>query len=275
MSQILRSKTLPFKARITRAHTPTARGGRSLSYPAFKDCLRWEFGFTCAICLLHEVHLVLPGTGAATSHQMTVEHIVLKSTPLGKPLENQYANCLLLCTYCNGARGNRHLHENPDGTRLLNPIADVWDDHFDLANDRLEPRAGDANAEYTRMAYAINDSVRTMRRQALRGLIDERIVNIRMHQASLDEIDVQLNGDVGSAEHLQRLLTARGRLCEALRREMTALLKFSGVPADKPGVCHCVVPAMTVAKAVSDGWQSPPIIRLPEPPLPSKRRFRA
>lgn len=275
MTQILKSRTLPFKDRISRAHTPASSHGRGLSYRAFKECLRWEFGFTCAICLLHEVHLVLPGTGAATSNQMTIEHIVLKSTPLGKPLEDEYTNCLLVCTFCNKSRGSRYLDAKPDGTRLLNPVTDVWADHFDLADDRIEPRSGDVHAEYTRTAYGINDSIRTLRRQALRGLIDERIVNIRRRQADIDSIDHQLSDSTGGSTNSQWLLTARGRYCEDLRRELNALLKFSGVPVDRPASCRCESPPMKVARAVSDGWQSPPSVRLPEPPLPSNKRFRA
>jgi hypothetical protein len=206
---------------------------------------------------------------------MTIEHIVLKSTPAGAPLKDTYANCLLVCRFCNNARGDRHPHERPDGARLLNPVADVWADHFEAVEDKLEPRTGDVHAEYTRTAYGINDDIRTLRRQEFRKLIDERFANVRVCQGRIEEIDRQLAEAHTPPSNPQWLLTERGRLCTALKRETNALLAFSGVPADAPRPCRCIAPSMTISIVISDRWQPPPEIRLPEPPLPSTRRFRA
>lgn len=267
---ILKPRTSPHRSRILRVHSPVSRRGR-LSYEHFRDCLRWEFGFTCAICLLHEVHLVLPGTGAESSGQMTIEHIVVKGTASGRLLKDEYTNCLLVCRFCNVARGHHYTHERTDGTRLLNPVADVWADHFELGEDRIEPRCGDVSAGYTSTAYGINDVRRVARRQKLRELIDARFENIRSRRLELEIIDQRLRG----GEEPQWLLTHRGRVCEFIRRELDALRDLSGIPEDAPRACRCAAPGLTVATVISEGWQELPDDPLPDPPVPSKRRFRA
>lgn len=270
MPLILRSRTHPFKTRIARSHKPSTRRGR-LSYPAFKDCLRWEFGFTCAICLLHEAHFVLPGTGAATSRQMTIEHIILKSTPLGQPLRDTYTNCLLICAFCNTARGDRYSHIKPDGTRLLNPVDDVWTDHFVVDGDRLEPKEADSDAEYTRTAYAVNDAMRTLRRRALAELIDGRIEHVRDLQEKIEDIERQLGDGTAIPGQIPGLLTDRGRRLTTLQRELDTLDALSGVPLDAPPACRCVPPSSAVPTAVSSGWQLPPSRQVQSPLVPSKR----
>ncbi len=50
-------QTQPPATPIERRHAPAP--GR---YDSFRPCLRWDFGFTCAFCLLHEADLAEHGT---------------------------------------------------------------------------------------------------------------------------------------------------------------------------------------------------------------------
>lgn len=271
VTRILAPRTRPHAARIERRHSPTSKRG-ALSYSQFKDCLRWDFGFTCAICLLHEHHLVLPGTGADKTGQMTVEHIVIKSTPEGAPLENEYENCLWVCRFCNGKRGDRHLHVKEDGTRLLNPIMDVWTDHFDLVEDQLVPRSGDRDAEYTRDAYGINESMRVERRKALAELIEDQRSRLTSEQARVEQLDAEI--PCTDTPEREELVTERGRAAKRWERALKALTSLSGVPNDRPSSCRCQEIKMEVHSAISEGWQDLPNTKLPPPPWPPKRRFR-
>lgn len=46
--------TKPWPKGIDRRHKPRAPVGRH-GYQAFRQCLRWEFGFSCSFCLCHDV----------------------------------------------------------------------------------------------------------------------------------------------------------------------------------------------------------------------------
>lgn len=83
---------------IERTHTPAA--GR---YPTYRPCLRWDFAFACAFCLIHEADLAehgVEGTGLTS-----IEHRVPRSDPsAGESLTDDYSNCYYACRFCNGSR---------------------------------------------------------------------------------------------------------------------------------------------------------------------------
>lgn len=114
----------------TRVHTPARH-----PYESFRACLRQDFEYTCALCLLHESDLAplgVEGTGL-----FTVEHIEPQST---RPdLAEVYRNCLYACRFCNTRRGDLSVRR-ADGARLLDPTRDGWSDAFEARDDRLEPK---------------------------------------------------------------------------------------------------------------------------------------
>src|SRR5438552_905085 len=96
---VLPLQTRPPTEAVARGHAPP-RGG----FNSYRRCLRWEFGFTCAFCLLHEADLV--DWGASGSGLMTIEHRVPQSDPaVGAALADDYGNCFYACRYCNRSRG--------------------------------------------------------------------------------------------------------------------------------------------------------------------------
>lgn len=275
--RILRGSTPPYTKRIVRRHAPRAARGGPLTYDRFKDCLRWEFGFTCAVCLLHERHFVFSGTNCARTGQTTVEHFVLKSTAEGVPLEHDYSNCLFMCRLCNLHRGDRHPHVRADGARLLNPADHVWAEHFQVNADRLDPLPGDADAAYTEAAYGINDGDHTVRRRQLASLLLGMIDDQERDIAKVAQIDIKRSQPNVSVDTLVDDQVERGRLVQQILSRREALKDFfSGIPMDAPKSCRCTPPNLSVPVEVEEGWQSIPDIRPPPAPSPSspKRRFR-
>jgi hypothetical protein len=53
MRKILPPVTQPWPQVIVRQHKPP-----EAKYKTYRACLRWEFGFSCAFCLLHETDLM-------------------------------------------------------------------------------------------------------------------------------------------------------------------------------------------------------------------------
>jgi len=151
---------LPPDEAFARRHLPAS----VKNYALFRGCLRWEFGFTCAICLLHERDIMAYGVeGWGT---MTVEHMIARTQDPN--LTGSYANLLYVCRLCNQSRSDTDVF-SVDGQRLLDPTRDIWADHFRVSGDKLEPL--DSDAEYTEEVYAINEP----RRRKLRRLRRERV----------------------------------------------------------------------------------------------------
>src|SRR5437879_2619929 len=92
---MLPPQTHPPNEPIRRRHSPPR-----LAYEEYRSCLRWEFGFTCAFCLLHEADFV--EEGARGTGLMWIEHHVAQSAD--PALVDTYENCFYACRYCNGAR---------------------------------------------------------------------------------------------------------------------------------------------------------------------------
>ncbi len=78
--RILPESTKPSSRRIERRHGPEERTGRR-GYRQYRDCLGWEFGFSCAFCLLHEADVI--SYGVEGFGVMGVEHF----TPVSSDAE--------------------------------------------------------------------------------------------------------------------------------------------------------------------------------------------
>ena len=226
---ILPDVTEPSATRLGRAHLP--RQGR---WDSYRDCLRWEFGFTCAFCLVHEADLV--EHGAAGTGLTSIEHKEPRS--LRPDLADEYANCFHACRFCNGARGKRPVTHS-DGRRLLDPCSTPWGVRFRAEDGRMIPAAGDADAEYTHRTYRLDD---------------ERRVEMRRHRGR------QLGGALRTLREapgrIERLLRIAAKAPPEVRREIEdevrdlsfrrgsaeeALLRYHAIPVDAPRACLCGV----------------------------------
>lgn len=203
-------------------------------YSAYRPCLRWDAGFTCCFCLLHESDLTRPG-GIEGTGLTGIEHIEPQSR--APQLSNRYDNCAYACRYCNTARRDQPT-VHPSGARLLHPWRDVWGEYFELRDDHLVPRAespGVRDAEYTAHVYRLNDPRRVELRRQRRELIADRIA---LFQYDIAVLRAQA-GLQAHAEDRVHLLALAQRLQQERRKARHELRWRQALPPDKPGSCRC------------------------------------
>jgi 5-methylcytosine-specific restriction endonuclease McrA len=202
-------------------------------YQRYRPCLRWDAGFTCCFCLVHESDLA-PG-GVEKTAQTSIEHIVPQAR--APELADKYENCAYACRFCNSARGTLPI-VHPSGARLLHPWKDAWGDHFRLHDHRLEPvHDGDEarHARYTAEVYQLNDETRIrLRRQRHRLLLDR----MRPFQHDPRALDEQAERQSSPEDRLRLFLLARE--LEALQQNaIIELGDRAATPADAPFRCRC------------------------------------
>lgn len=96
----------------------------------YKDCLRLDFEFRCAYCLIHEADY--------QGHEsFQVDHFRPKSK--FRHLERKYRNLYYACLLCN--KGNRKganwpSEEEADrGERFVDPCSEDWEEHVEFLED--------------------------------------------------------------------------------------------------------------------------------------------
>ena len=223
--------TRPAASPIPRRHRPRPAG----RWGAYRSCLRWDFGFTCAFCLLHEADLYggLSGEGLAGT---TVEHLIARSADAS--LANEYENCVYACRWCNRSR-SAHPPDH-QGARLLDPTRDAWGEHFGAAGDTLVPQSGDTDAQATHRAYALDDPRKVERRRARRELVSDRLRLIAQQAAEFTELlrlaDPLRRRDPG---RFGRVIREIRRLRDDAGRALRDLRRYEMVPRDAPRSCRC------------------------------------
>ncbi len=232
-AQMLATRNPSSKKTSSRRHTPKPRGGEK-GYQKYLECLRWEFGFTCPLCLLHETELQrFPRSGV-----LTVEHYYLRST--APEQKNSYGNCLLACRFCNLARNDQPT-KNVRGGRLLRPDKDAWAKHFFRHGDYICPETGDGDAEYTEQAYDLNDPRKVEARSKRRELIGSLLEIIEILRDPWNDTDQLMNRIEHSESNeirLERLSYAES--IHTLRKQAVRIAEeHPPVPCDAPTKCRC------------------------------------
>lgn len=239
--QVLSLLSPPFACRIKRRHKPREVGYLG-GYREYMPCLRWDFGFTCAVCLLHESDYVpgpgLGGVGLALG-AFTVEHLKPKSQ--WPRLANKYYNCIYACRVCNVARGTKPIVRSADQARLLNPCDAVWSSRFQWANAELVPKhAGDKDALYTIFAYDVNApgkvALRGARAEAIEGALED-IVDAAERVAMM----IELSDEPQNAKFRSQLTREAEFLRGRTKRAMKLLRRFAPMPLSAPGSCRCSI----------------------------------
>lgn len=230
--RILPPITQPPTAPIERRHKPRP----SRRWSDYRECLRWDFAFSCALCLLHETDLFgrAGGEGLAGT---TAEHVVPRS--VAPERAGDYDNLLYACRLCNTARSNQPtLHA---GRRLLDPTTEAWSERFASVEDRLEPTPGDGDAAYTTQVYDVNDPRKVRRRQLRRRLLEDRFQLIAELKDEIDRLLQMADERLEAGDLLGfRELTGEAQDLRAqIRRAMGDLARFPVTPPDKPTTCRC------------------------------------
>ncbi len=202
-----------------------------MGYRSYRPCLRWEFGFTCPFCLLHEADLVEHGVEG--SGMTSVEHFVPVSHDATGT--NDYSNCYYSCRFCNGSRADTPLVDT-QGRRLLDPCTDAWGEHFFLRGDRLEART--AEAAHTSKVYSLDDERKVAMRQARRErvgewlqLLDEgpRLVEALLSRCAEEGLSAKAADLLAAAEILQRSIQGAFR----------DIQRYAVIPRDADTSCRC------------------------------------
>ncbi len=226
--KILPARTHPATDPIERRHGPAG------SYTRFRACLRWEFGFTCSFCLIHEADLAehgVEGTGLTW-----IEHHIPRSHDVGHA--DDYANCFYSCRFCNSARATAP-NVDDSGRRLLEPCGSAWAASFELCGDELRPNAGDNDAAYTHETYDLDEP----RKQIVRR---DRARSIELAREVLHDGPPRIQRLLRVAEGVLRedrgvILEAAESLHTQVWAARNELLRFRVVPPDADVSCGCPV----------------------------------
>jgi len=235
MIKIMPPVTRPLNQVLLRRHHPPAA-----HYSRLRDCLRWEFGFTCAFCLLHESDV--SGIGVEGWGTFQVEHLDPQSSHPERV--NDYSNLFLICKLCNRARGT-YARIGTDDSRLLNACDIAWGACFQAVGDQLLPRGDDPDANYTCETYELNDPRKVRIRLLRRSFIGARLAFLREtqgdHKRLLDQAEDQEDpGNIVLAKRLQRMR----------RLILEELLRYRAVPLDSNESCFCAEPGACVLPQV-------------------------
>jgi hypothetical protein len=230
--KILPQRTLPPHVKIDRRHNPRKVLSR-FGYRAFRACLRWEFGFTCAFCLLHESDFTEHG-GEGLGF-MGIEHFLPVSADPGQV--SSYDNCFYCCRLCNEARSKAPV-VNPFGSKLLNPCAHVWGMHFFSSTDNLLPVAADSEAVYTAWAYDLNDPRRRSMRRARRERLDE-CLSMLEDGPGLIASTLTACQRAGTRQEAAALVLVADRLHKEILRALREVQRYAAIPRDAGRSCRC------------------------------------
>lgn len=230
--KILPRCTLPPHVKIDRRHNPRKVWSR-FGYRAFRACLRWEFGFTCAFCLLHESDFT--EFGAEGLGLLGIEHFSPVSADPGQ--SGSYANCFYCCRFCNENRWKTSAVD-PRGSKLLNPCTHVWGRHFFVSEDHLLPLEADADAVYTAASYDLNDPRKRAMRQARRKRLDEGL-SLLEEGPGLIASTLAACRRAKTRQEAAALLAVADRLRQQVLRAVKEVLRHVAVPMDADRSCRC------------------------------------
>ncbi len=227
-TMIITPQTPPPKTIRRQRHTPT-----SARYRAYRPCLRWDAGFTCCYCLVHETDLSIDGVDG--TGLTSIEHIEPQSA---RPeLADVYGNCAYACRFCNNIRLTQPV-VHASGARLLNPWRDAWGAHFRLVDDYLRPLydgAAGRDARYTELVYRLNDKRKVSMRRRRREFFRDRQLFFA-HDPQLLRRQAQRQRIPADRVRLIELARELQRKRALARRELS---QRTAIPRDAPMTCRC------------------------------------
>ena len=237
----MRVAILPERIRLptqphVRRHSPQ-RGTRKEEWKVYMDCLRWDFGFTCLFCMLHESDL--EEHGAREEGKLWVEHFITRSEDESRA--DDYSNTFFSCHYCDRSRGDRYPAVDSQGRKLLDPTLVAWSDHFEQVDNKLSFREGDANAEYTWIAYKLDHPKKLQRRGWRRELITFSRSLLEMLPRRIAQLRraARAAAKRGDAEKARSKLQEMREAQENLATVATQIKRFRATPLDAPETCRC------------------------------------
>jgi 5-methylcytosine-specific restriction endonuclease McrA len=202
-------------------------------YSQFRNCLRWDHGFTCPYCLLHESDLI--EHGADGTGLISIEHILTQHR--NQSLTSTYSNCVLACRFCNRSRGVSEAM-SPGGQRLLNPLVDSWRDNFRWRGAELEPKCAHPDAARTAEVYDVNAPRKVWARERRAERIGTGLAQLQESPTLIAELVACAKQE----EDLQRrtkMIQTASLLTQSLERSKDDLRRYRVIPSDAPTHCRC------------------------------------
>jgi hypothetical protein len=232
--KVLPAETSLPRVCLARAHTPA----EAADYAKYRACCRWDFGFSCVLCFLHESDLV--EGGAEGTSLVWIEHVEPQSTEKGKELINDYANCLLSCRYCNHKRST-FARKTEDGRTLLDPTDVAWGERFQVVDRRMAPRdPDDRDATYTARVYRLDDPRKAQMRESRAARCEvyrQALADFIALVPSLLE-KARTSDDLGE----KRLFLESARALEAAHdAAFREVARYRATPTDAPTACTCPI----------------------------------
>lgn len=195
----------------------------------YKDCLRLDFEFRCAYCLIHEADY--------QGHEsFQVDHFRPKSK--FRDLERTYSNLYYACILCNKTNrkgANWPSEEEADrGERFVDPCSEDWEEHVEFREDG-SARPLTPAGRYSERVLGLNRSQLRAHRQEFPWEYSDR--------SALQALKLRLERVVSFAKTYRRLpkqLRAEVRALEkqfaALRGEVHTAWARKSPPPPEP---HC------------------------------------
>jgi len=227
---------LPLLTQLALEAIPRRHAPEQGKFDTYRDCLRWEFGFSCAFCLLHEADLF--AGGIAGTGLTWIEH---RNTQKDAPEQaNWYRNCFYSCRFCNQARASRPLVDRA-GRTLIDPMSAAWGKHFALEGAEMSVRhPADRDASYTYEAYDLGDPRKRKLRDARRESLENARRIVRDGPSRCDEL---LRAAGRAPADIARLMVEQAEILNNYVGAATqALLRFRAIPEDAPADCRCRPP---------------------------------
>jgi len=195
----------------------------------YKGCLRLDFQFRCAYCLIHESDYQSP-------EDFEVDHFEPQS--VNRARAKEYANLYYACRLCNkpGRKGSNwpSREERERGLRFVDPCADDWEDHVEFQDDGSALPLSKPG-EYSIRRIGLDRSQLRRHRVKFPGEYANRS-HLRRVERALDRISQALRSRRNIAKELRQELRALKSQVPKLRRRVRAAWE-SKTP--KPPPPHC------------------------------------
>lgn len=198
---------------VTRSNVPDLQ-----NYLDYKPFLRRDFFHSCAYCTMSEAE--------AQAIQFTIDHYEPRNA---RPeLIHQYSNLMYSCDECNLRKGDRcpPTSARTEGYRFFRPDEDEYQDHFEQAGIRIEPKTNTGN--YSIEALDLNRAALRKLRDLRQRLwdCDQAVLQgvLALRSIPIDRLPSHIKGQVSSA-----IARAQG-VAEHLASEIDSILRDEPPP---------------------------------------------
>lgn len=214
--------------KLTHRHSPPSRNG----YSEYRQCARWDFGFSCAFCLVHESDILLFSESLEELKRETIEHKILQSDD--RDASYQYTNCFYACFWCNRVdRWKTPLVRESDNATLLDPVSTPWASVYSRSGSRLTLIATESiDAVYTDKTYNPNNPKKVFFRKTRDDYIQSHTEQIKACALSISENLNCLRMAIPESARLS-LKRSNKALLKQIRIHFDLLVKIAPIPSDQ------------------------------------------